>query len=80
VVVVYFELPFVHRHLADYFLPSVRTNENAIESETADPNNVLDSEASKPNQADQHTSSSPAQPVRPNLRRTTRIRKRPGLK
>jgi TATA-binding protein-associated factor Taf7 len=62
---------------ADYFLPSVRTNENAIESETANPDNALESEASKPNQADQHTSSSPAQPVRPNLRRTTRIRKRP---
>ena len=51
--------------------------ENAIESETANPDNALESEASKPNQADQHTSSSPAQPVRPNLRRTTRIRKRP---
>jgi hypothetical protein len=62
---------------ADYFLPSVRTNENAIESETANPDNALESEASKPNQTDQHTSSSPAQPVRPNLRRTTRIRKRP---
>jgi hypothetical protein len=62
---------------ADYFLPSVRTNENAIESETANPDNALESEASKPNQADEHTSSSPAQPVRPNLRRTTRIRKRP---
>lgn len=62
---------------ADYFLPSVRTNENAIESEIANTANVLESEASKPYQADQHTSSSPAQPVRPNLRRTTRIRKRP---
>jgi hypothetical protein len=62
---------------ADYFLLSVRTNENAIESETANPDNALESEASKPNQADQHTSSSPSQPVRPNLRRTTRIRKRP---
>ena len=61
----------------DYFLPSVRTNENAIESETAYPDNALESEASKPNQTDQHTSSSPTQPVRPNLRCTTRIRKRP---
>jgi hypothetical protein len=34
----------------DYFLPSVRTNENAIESETAYPDNALESEASKPNQ------------------------------
>ena len=41
----------------DYFLPSVRTNENAIESETANPDNALESEASKPNRADQHTSS-----------------------
>jgi hypothetical protein len=30
----------------DYFLPSVRTNENAIESETANPDNALESEAS----------------------------------
>jgi hypothetical protein len=52
--------------------------ENAIESETANPDNALESEASKPNQADKHTSSSPAQPVRPNLRRTTSIRKRHG--
>jgi hypothetical protein len=43
---------------ADYFLLSVRTNESAIESETANPDNALESEASKPNQADQHTSSS----------------------
>jgi hypothetical protein len=34
----------------DYFLPSVRTNENAIESETANPDNALESEASKPNE------------------------------
>jgi hypothetical protein len=73
----YSVLPFLVRwaKTPDYFLPSVRTNENAIESETANPDNALESEASKPNQADQHTSSSPAQPVRPNLRRTTRIRK-----
>ena len=62
---------------ADYFLPSVRTNENAIESEIFNPDSALESEASKPSQADQYTSSSPAQPVRPNLRSTTKIRKRP---
>jgi hypothetical protein len=35
----------------DYFLPSVRTNENALESETANPDNALESETANPDNA-----------------------------